>query len=279
MKSLILLSFLMIGFFCFSQEEKMDTIYTHTERIIAKVIGISPDAVKFKYPNETFPNSLYKNAIKKVCLSSGRIVEFSEISSFKTVNSSGDWENVSITHVESEVKGLFKLGQVTSKAVGTTEFSNMNKVKDRAYKKLKIETAMLGGNILFLTNEKVEGASIGYYSGTTTYTNLSGIAYSNRRPSFDEFVEIYHKGDTLYFLKTEYLGNNSMDVQLTKFGYNDVVIVSISEDAGFFNVLAEFKDNYPGFYRVISFDENGMVLMNRDEKKVYNVFYSKYPAK
>ena len=50
-----------------------------------------------------------------------------------------------ITQVEGEIKGLFKVGEVSSKAKGTTTFSNQERVKERAYKKLKIQAAMMGG--------------------------------------------------------------------------------------------------------------------------------------
>lgn len=44
---------------------------------------------------------------------------------------------MTVTAVESEVKGLFKVGDVSAKAVGTTELSNQERVKNRRTGSLK----------------------------------------------------------------------------------------------------------------------------------------------
>ena len=174
-------------------QTKLDSIFTNDEVIIGNVKEITPDAIRFCYPNEDLINTLYKNSIQKIVFSSGRTQIFSEASSFRIVKGAHDWENVTVSKVESEVKGLFKLDEVTSKARGSTIYSNMNKVKDRAYKKLKIETAMLGGNIIYLTEQRTEGAVYGH---STPNTTLSGIAYSSTIPNFSKGtfnLEVQHK--------------------------------------------------------------------------------------
>lgn len=59
--------------------------------------------------------------------------EFAARTSFRRLSSPMEWEQVSIASVESEVQGLYKIDDVSSKAKGTTEFSNQERVKRRAW--------------------------------------------------------------------------------------------------------------------------------------------------
>jgi len=54
---------------------------------------ITPDAVKFSYPNEDLINSVYKNTIQKIVFKSGRVQVFAESTYFKTVNNIDDYDN------------------------------------------------------------------------------------------------------------------------------------------------------------------------------------------
>jgi len=140
MKS-ICVTFCMILWFQFAYSQQ-DTIFTSSEKIICKITEITADAVKFTYPDEDLINTIYKNTVTSISFKSGRVQRFAEATSFKPVNGPEDFENVSITKVEGEVRGLYKLGNVSAKAKGTTVYSNIEKVKERAYRKMKIEAAM-----------------------------------------------------------------------------------------------------------------------------------------
>ena len=118
-------------------QDKLDTIFTSNKVIPCEITEITPEAIKFTYPGESIANSMYKNRVHKIVFKSGRIETFASSTSYKDVKSGHDWGDVSITSVESEVRGLFKLDEVSAKAKGTTVYANMNKVKDRAYKKFK----------------------------------------------------------------------------------------------------------------------------------------------
>lgn len=141
--------------------------------------GITPEAVKYVYPNEEVLNSLYKNAVVKVAFKSGRVQTFAEGTSFKKLQGPEEFELVSITQVESETRGLFKLSEVSSKARGTTSFANMERVKERAMSKLKIEAAIHGANVVYLVQQSTAPNLYGNNSSTPTATNLAGVAYSN----------------------------------------------------------------------------------------------------
>lgn len=250
-----------------------DKIYTNDKIIECTIKEVTPDAVKFCYPNEDLVNSIYKNSILKIEYKSGRVEEFAEATSFKTVRSGADWENVSITQIESEVKGLFKLEDVSSKAKGTTAIANVNKVKDRAMKKLKIEAAMMGGNIIYITQQDTRGNLFGseYQASQPTETNYAGVAYTNKRPSFSEFQALYETKKQFQYLSKEFLGNNSPDLESTKPKTYNVTINGIEDEKGFIYVYADIPGEESNKFRVSYFDQEVVVLMYQDKRKIYNL--------
>ncbi|TFF39856.1 hypothetical protein E2R66_04700 [Mucilaginibacter psychrotolerans] len=166
-----------------------DTLYLNNQKLACSVKEITPDAVKYTYPGEDLINTVYKNTIQKIVFKSGRVQVFAEATSYKALAGVMDYDKVTVTSVEGEVRGLYKLGEVNSKAKGTTVFSNQERVKERAFKKLKIMAAIFGGNIVYLANQRTEGNKFGgeYGGSSTAETNLTGIAYSNILPDFDAF--------------------------------------------------------------------------------------------
>src|ERR1035437_2236384 len=190
MKKQILTSIaIILATFCFGQS---DTIFSNNQKISCSVKELTPDAVKYTFSGEDLVNSIYKNSVQKIVFKSGRVQTFAEATSYKTVESVDDFENVTITQVEGEIKGLYKIGDVSSKAKGTTTLSNQERVKERAYKKIKIQAAMMGANIIYLTNQRTEGNKMGGYfqSGSTAETNLTGIAYTNQLPDIEDFKKM-----------------------------------------------------------------------------------------
>jgi hypothetical protein len=155
----------------------------------------------------------------------------------------------------------------------------MDKIKDRSYKKLKIEAAMLGANIIYLTNERIEGNRFGtqYQAGNSTETNLSGIAYSNKRPKYSEFSEIYAKVNRFKLVKKMYLGRNSLDLETSKeLLPPSVAVTNISEEEGFIYVNSSIKTESTDKFRVVYFDEKNIILMYRDKRKIFNLVLEKY---
>lgn len=195
---------------------QVDTVYTNNQKIACSVKEITPDAVKYTYPGEDVINSVYKNTVQKIIFKSGRVQTFAEATSYKVIKGVLDFNNVTMTSVESEVKGLYKLSDVSAKAKGTTVYSSQERVKDRAYKKLKIQAAMFGANVILLTDQRTEGNKYGSYytSGSTTETNLTGIAYSNTTPDYEAFKKLI--GDKTDFIAANRyeLGASDADVSL-----------------------------------------------------------------
>ena len=269
---LLCLIILALSFNAYAQK-KFDKIYIDNKVIECTIKEVTPDAVKFSYPNEDLLNSIYKNTILKIEYKSGRVEEFSEATSFKTVRSGADWENVSISQVEGEIKGLYKLGDVSSKAKGTTALSNTNKVKDRARKKLKIEAAMMGGNIVYLTQQDTKGNVWGseYQASQATETNYAGVAYTNKRPDYNEFETLFKDHKHFKLISKEYLGNNSTEMKIMEPKTNHVILLDIKNESGFIYVQSNIHGEKSDEFRVSYFDNEVVVLMYRDKRKIYNL--------
>lgn len=255
---------------CFGQT---DTIFSNNEKIPCSVKEITPDAVKYTYQGEELVNSIYKNAVQKIVFKSGRVQTFAETTSFKTVSSVDDFENVTITQVESEIKGLFKIGDVSSKAKGTTTLSNQERVKERAYRKLKIQAAMQGANIIYLTNMRTEGNKAGgyYQSGSSAETNLTGVAYTNQLPSIDEFNKIINEKKNFNTVQKAKMWSSASDMTKTDI-QSSFVINSVTNENGIIIINGELQgeSKYKTF-RVVSFDKDYFNVYYEDKSTAYNI--------
>jgi hypothetical protein len=250
-----------------------DTIFSNNEKIVCNVKEITPDAVKYALQGEELLNSVYKNSVQKIVFKSGRVQTFAETTSFKTIKGVDDYENVAISRVESEVRGLFKLGDVSAKAKGTTQLSNQERVKERAYRKIKIVAAMMGANIIYLTDQRTEGNKYGtdYQAGASAEVNISGVAYTTQLPSISEFKKLI--GDKTNFTAVEEakLWSSAADMSKKK-TQNIFAIFSISNDNGMIVIngalQSERKNNT---FRVVSFDNESFNVFYEDRSNAYNI--------
>ena len=204
---------------------------------------------------------------------SGRVQVFAEATSLRTINSADDWDYVSLSHVESEVHGLYKIGDVGAKARGTTIYANMEKVKERGIQKMKIQAAMMGGNEIYITQE----ATSNNFPGMPTSTNMAGVSYSNRLPSFDDFMALMNKKMKFKLMKymVDKLGTDDYD--LVKFADTGTAIINkVYNDNGFIMVDANIDGFDNTLFKVVYFSNDGFILECTDntdifENDIYNV--------
>ena len=267
----IILIFLIANLFtlkCFAQT---DTIYTNNEKISCSVKQVTSDAINFVYPGEEMINSIYKNTVEKIVFKSGRIQIFAEATNYKTVKGVDDFENVSLTSIETEIKGLFKLGDLSSKAKGTTTMSSMEKVKERAIYKLKVTAAMMGANIIYLNQNTTTGNQVGtkYQAGKSTETNLAGYAYSNKLPNYDDFEKSIN--NKVVFKSIEQTKMSQRDSDFDKWETLDnVYIIKIYKESGLIMVKAQIEGVKFDTFRVISFTNEHFTLVYKDGERIYN---------
>ncbi|MCJ8210972.1 hypothetical protein MUY27_14735 [Mucilaginibacter sp. RS28] len=252
---------------------QVDTVYSNNQKIACVVKEITPDAVKYTYPGEDVVNSVYKNAVQKIVFKSGRVQTFAEATSYKKVINPSDFENVTITAVEGEVRGLYKLGDVGAKAKGTTVLSNQERVKDRAYRKMKIQAAMLGANIVYLTAQRTEGNKWGteYTAGSTTETNLTGVAYSNQLPDLEQFKKLIGSRTQFPIGYRYKLGASDSDLGIDELNKN-FNIVSVNADNGIVKVTG-FVDgeNNDTVYQLAGFSDKGFNVAYKKGATAYNI--------
>jgi hypothetical protein len=264
LKHLLTLMIILAGF---SASAQMDTIFTYKEKIPCSVKEITPDAVKYSLPQEEVLISIYKNTVNKIIFKSGRVQVFSEATSLKKINGPKDYENVSITGVENEIMGLFKLGQVSSKAKGTTTLSNQETIKQRAYKKLKIQAAMQGANIIYLLNQKTDGNKF----GSTSEASLTGIAYSNELPNFDDFMKLIESKKSFKANYEISLWNGGRDLSETSI-IKTFNIVNIKNENGLIMIEGRFFGaSQNSKFRVVSFTKTNFNVFYISGNTFYNV--------
>jgi hypothetical protein len=252
-------------------QSSYDSIYTFNEGVLAVTVKeITSDAVKYAYPNEDLLNSIAKNSIQRIVFKSGRTQVFAEASSFKKVTCVEDWENVSISRLESEVKGLYKIGDVSVKAK-SGGFASSSKIKDRAYRKLKIEAALKGANVVYVVEETSVGNQMGnqYSAGQAAETQISGIAYTNVLPKFEDFVKVL-EGKSVVLINEVELGNNSMDFKIESIPNTPTVISNPQHKDNLIFVNAKIQGAKTSEFRVTNFNETSIILMDEYKGKITN---------
>ncbi len=147
---------------------KSDTIFTTSnERIICVINKVNDKEITFSYPQEAFDNVITTNQILKIHFSSGRVQTFNNRIE---IQGEQDWEKVIITKNESDINGLVRKGEVKSSINTATwgTFSDMAKLTDKAYVKMKKQAAKMGAHIILCWSDQSE------HRGNSAIT---GIAY------------------------------------------------------------------------------------------------------
>jgi hypothetical protein len=202
MRTITLLLLISFSLPCFSQ---LDTLYKmNGEKLLITVTEITESSIKFTYPNESFSNTIAKSTVSKIHFKSGRVQEFSSALNVSNTKSCLDWENVQISKIESEVQGLQKIDVIGAKAKGLSTLSSIGKLQDRAFDKIKIETAMLGGNVAYIMEQNTEEAIYGgqYGSSKLPSVTISGLAYTTKKVFRNEISFGDYKISKMYVLAT-----------------------------------------------------------------------------
>jgi hypothetical protein len=270
--------FIMCIFTCHTMVAQNDTIFSEGQKFGCIIKEITLNDVIFIYPGETVKNLIEKNKIQKIIYKSGQVESSIDSIVYKKVNGPGDFNNVTLTHNENQTKRLFKLGDISSKASGTT-LSASDKLKTRAYMKLSIEAAMLGANVVYLTRQESEDMEPGhhYFTGTGSFysggksasTHLAGIAYTNLLPEFVDFQNLI--GDSANFIVFEVisLSKDGMDM-IKKIISKNITINKVWNENGLIMLDAKITGVKNNIFRVISFDSNAFTLMNKSQYTIYN---------
>ncbi len=265
--SLLLLFVAQYGF------AQTDTLFTNTGKIPCLVKEVNPETVRYSYEGEELINTIYRNAVQKIVFQNGRVQVFEEATALKKVNTRRDFDNVTVTQLEGDVKGLFKIGEISTAAQGATLFSDMGAVKDRAFRKIRIVAAMMGGNIVYLTQQQTVANSFNmqHNYSTATGTFLAGVVYTNQLPSPEEFKSrAAGKTEFNVIEKASFKSSASdMTVYPSKWKFK---LREVKNENGLIILDGDLQGaSRFNKFRVASFDENFFYIYYQEKGVSYNV--------
>lgn len=250
-------------------QEKLDSIFTITDVKVVNITEVTETAVKFSYPGENLTNTMNLVNVDKIVFRTGRIQSFKETVSLREVKSALDWEYVTLTQVESDVKGLYRLDDVSAKAKAMTGWTGVGKMENRASQKLKIEAAMNGANVVYITQQQSNTRT----QNSTSSSVVSGLAYSNRVPDFSTFSTIFNQQKSYRFIEKYSLGSNSMDMKVTPMKGEMITFDKIENVSGLIYIYANIDNEDTNKFRVSYFDSEQIILVYRTKKTIYNLVF------
>jgi hypothetical protein len=277
MKKILLFSILLISMGCYSQTN--DTIFKMNGEILpVNVTEINESTIKFTHPGETFSNSIGKNSVLKIKFGSGRIQEFAPALNIINVKSCLDWENVQISSIESEINGLMKIDNIGAKAKGNTTMSSLGKLQTRTYNKLKIETAMLGGNVCYIINQNTEEAVSGYYSSKAPSVTLSAVCYTSKKVYKREINYGEYNLKKIYVLQVNRYNIDPLSIKNESFNITNEMIF-LENNFPKLKVNSKNIDNVDHFTIIFASQSeiilSGVYTTKKGKKTYYNMFLEK----
>lgn len=169
-KPMLFLSFLIL--LSISLTAQTDKVYLHNgEMLEVNVNSVTNGVVSYQYPSESVIQEVSTNMVEKITYSSGRT---QKVSDKIVINSKNDWKKVIVTHLESEIKGLVRKGEVFGHKGGSA-FSKSTKLQRKATEKMQQEAAKMGAHIVYVTTTKTDMQGSGFRN---TASGVTGTAYS-----------------------------------------------------------------------------------------------------
>jgi hypothetical protein len=255
----------------FKLTAQCDTIFTNNETIACTVKEIAPEEVKYTLLGKELVNSIYKNTVLKIIFKNGRIQNFATKSILPTIEGLNDYKNIKLCFIPSEIIGFEKIDNIFSKSSGATMYSDSKTIRDRAINKLKIKATLLGGKVIYITNQKSEGGASGFFLSNTTnaQTNIDGLVYTDRivtKPNLDKILTAQNSFGCNSFSKFAYADN---DVTTKSIDKKFTIDSSFTDDknimvSGHFDKKTENKD-----YKVIYLENNFIGILHKDEEFYY----------
>jgi hypothetical protein len=154
----------------------MDTIFTYNSQVLGKVKEVTILEIAYSLPNEDVTYRIPKYVVLRIAYSSGRNETFSTTTSYPRIESSNDWRKVGLTANPADIMGMSKISFVTSKAKALTFVSSVSKIQETALRKFKQAAAMLGGAIVLVHNQTVEGNIFLLRSARVQFTGTAYMA-------------------------------------------------------------------------------------------------------
>jgi hypothetical protein len=255
--------------------QNADTIITMRGKIIAHVKEITPELVAYTNPNESVIYKIERGDVSRIMFSNGRVEKFATLRTLAQINGSNDWPQVELAIMDYETKGLYKIDLISTKATGTTVYSSVTKVQDRAISKLKMATAIMGGNLVYIKSEALEGNNQSATGGRTSRAQLLGTVYCSELLDEGKFRAALNNQTKYTLVEKLGLRNNAAGIHTFKTRNEDVDIDSVHVNKGFIYLILTIdgkKSKLP--YRVVSFSDSRIMVAYREGTAYHNIILS-----
>lgn len=245
------------------------------EILVVTISEIDESHIKYKYPKENHINSISKSQVRKIRFTSGRIESYAPALNISNIKSGEDWESVQISNIPSEVIGMYKIDDVSVKATGG---ASIGKLQSRALNKIKMQTAMIGGNTCYISHQTTLPAGYGSNPGVI----ITAIAYTSMKAIGQDINFGKYILEDLQVLKT-----NSYEIESDEYLKPKECIMAEKNyyvENEFPYMKMKFKDVAHDIeeYRVIYSDDSEIILSGfytstKGKQTFYNLFLRRIP--
>jgi hypothetical protein len=259
-----------------AQTQPLDSLFTADGLFLVDVTEITADAVKYKFHNEGLLKTIPKNTVLRIRLNTGENLTFFSI--YNPISGVNQWPKVNVVYTKSDVKGLVKLTELKPNKINSKFFSSASKNRLKGIDLLKMQTAMLGGNIVYLNSQQTklnDDMLIGLPKNAIVY----GIVYSSRRIEINDYKKYY--GDKLDFIltkKEEFNFTNQTEIKDMSFPSQIVYLENFQENSDGLYVNTKIpKLAKSEAYKVTYLDSDKVIIMWKDKSRIINYTLSKLP--
>ncbi|WP_439490390.1 hypothetical protein [Algoriphagus sp.] len=276
MKYPIILACLIFFASSVNAQTKNDVLFFAEGPKEVQVKEVGTNLIKYTFPEESTIYSVSKHKVNKIVFASGREESFE--SPFLKVKGLEDADKVYITYVPQKTEGLEVKGELFSKATGVTVFSSMHNVKNRSLDKMKAEAAMLGANVVLISDAQSRGNYYGneYTPSQSTQTVLFGQAFSSEPMNVKE-IQSKLDGTNYVLYQTFTLNRNDFSPKMNmslKYDKDRVPVISqiesLVERNGKLYASTSGIRSKTNELEVISLRDGILTLMERHKNTVYN---------
>jgi hypothetical protein len=261
----------------YAQSAKTDSIFTNEGLVLANVKDITLEVIKYSFPEEELSVSIHKNAVQKIIFKSGRTQLFITDLGLNTINNAYEYEKVKFTRFSDETKGLIKINEIFATVTNSSSFSDAATTREKGLRKLKIQAAMLGGNLVYVTEDtgQLNSYWTGYHVNTPRESVATGGVFTNKSLNVNDFKGFIGDKKEFNVYSSIYIGNNNIRIQENIYFPRKLIIEDIYTENQFIylKIAPNVKlRNQTQIMRVISFRKGNITLQYKVDDRIYNLF-------
>jgi hypothetical protein len=259
----------------FAQTTQTDSIFTHQGLVLANVKNIVSDMIEYVFPNEDLVYAVNSALVSKIRFKSGRLQMFTKPLIFNIINGVEDYEKVLLSRQRTDAQGLIKLDEFYG-SLSNRGFADAATVRERAMRKLKIQAAMLGGNLVIVNEEGTNNALSCLDCPRYNFDDrvVIGEVFTDRLPNIANFKNIIGLKNEFEVFALKYIGNYHNSIQSTTFFARKMVLEGIYEENNFTYLRFKPINNMrlmPQTARLIYFDNKSFIIQYKIDDRIYNM--------